>query len=94
MPDVVPGAPEVIHASDHTRLTRVSLDGRTTVCKEPLGPNAEARLRHEVAILERLRGLPGIVQLVPEPAHTDSIVLEDAGARARPSCRILSPSRI
>jgi hypothetical protein len=39
------------------------------ICKEPLGPDAERRVRHEVAMLQRLRGVAGV----------GPIVLTDAG---------------
>ena len=55
------------------------MPGRTVIRKEPLGPDAERRLRHEVAMLERLRGVAGVAQLVDEPRYPGSIVLADAG---------------
>ncbi|QRP42803.1 AAA family ATPase [Amycolatopsis sp. FDAARGOS 1241] len=58
----------------------MSLPGRVSVvCKEPLGPDAQRRLQHEVAILERLRGVAGVAQLVDAPRYPGSIVLVDAG---------------
>ncbi|WP_250032313.1 protein kinase domain-containing protein [Paractinoplanes maris] len=71
----------VVHESNRTRVVRLSRAGRTLVAKEPLGPEAESRLRHETAILERLRGATGVAQLGDEPSHEGSIVLADAGAR-------------
>ncbi|WP_432826404.1 AAA family ATPase [Dactylosporangium sp. CA-092794] len=47
--------------------------------KEPLGPNAPQRLEHELAILERLRGVDGVAQLVDAPRHPGSILLADVG---------------
>ncbi|MEV8512644.1 AAA family ATPase [Dactylosporangium sp. NPDC051484] len=47
--------------------------------KEPLGPNASRRLRHELAILERLRGVDGVARLMEAPRYPGSIVLADAG---------------
>ena len=47
--------------------------------KEPLGPDADRRRRHEVAILERLRGVGGVAQLLDAPRCPGSIVMEDAG---------------
>ncbi|MER7001860.1 AAA family ATPase [Dactylosporangium sp. NPDC000555] len=47
--------------------------------KEPLGPNASRRLRHELTILERLRGVDGVARLVEAPRYAGSIVLADAG---------------
>jgi signal transduction histidine kinase len=70
---------EVVHASDRTRITRHPIEGRTVIRKEPLGPNARLRVRHEKAILGRLRGLGGVAQLVDGPPDPGSILLEDAG---------------
>src|ERR1700745_3210517 len=70
---------EVVHESERTRITRHFLPGRTVIRKEPLGPDAERRLRHEVAVLERLRGAPGVAQLAETPEYPGSVVLEDAG---------------
>ena len=85
----------VVHESARTRVSRLSRADRTLIVKEPLGPDAGSRLRHETAILERLRGVAGVAQLADEPPHEGSIVLADAGdehpggsaettARARP----------
>jgi signal transduction histidine kinase len=49
------------------------------VQKEPLGPDAQQRMRHELAMLERLRGVPGIAQPVAQPRYPGSIVLSDEG---------------
>jgi serine/threonine protein kinase len=58
----------------------------TVVRKQPLGSGAPERLQHERALLSRLAGVPGIVQLRPSRdvgsgASTAgrTIVLEDAG---------------
>src|SRR3984885_10396520 len=72
-------AAEVVHSSERTRVTRLVLPGRTVIRKEPLGPDADLRARHEVAMLERLRGVTGVVQLARAPRYTGSVVLEDAG---------------
>ncbi|HEY6749001.1 MAG TPA: protein kinase, partial [Mycobacteriales bacterium] len=74
-----PGPAETLHATGRTRVTRVVLPGRTVVRKEFLGPEAERRLRLELAMLERLRGVPGVVQLVDEPQYRGSVVLADLG---------------
>jgi hypothetical protein len=68
---------EVLHASDRTRVTRLFLPGRTVIRKQPLGPDAQPRLRHELAMLEQLRGVRGVVQLADAPRYEDSIVLAD-----------------
>ena len=62
----------------HARHPAV-LAGRTVIRKEPLGPDAERRLRHELAMLERLRGVEGVAQLAEAPRYPGSIVLADAG---------------
>ncbi|XVV15006.1 AAA family ATPase [Actinoplanes sp. CA-131856] len=71
----------IVHESTRTRLTRLSRAGRTLIVKEPLGPDAESRLRHETAVLQRLRGAAGLAQLADEPPYEGSIVLADAGPR-------------
>src|SRR3954468_21409420 len=70
---------EVVYESERTRVTRVFLAGRTVIRKEPLGPDAQRGLRHEVAMLERLRGVVGVAQLVEAPRYPGSIVMADAG---------------
>src|ERR1700739_4421821 len=78
-----PGHPylpaEIVHSSERTRITRLFLSGRTVIRKEPLGPDAERRVRHEVAMLERLPGVKGLAQLAKEPRYPGSVVLDDAG---------------
>ena len=71
---------ELVHESDSTRVTRLFLPGRRIVRKEPLGPDAQRRLRHELAILERLRGVAGVAQVLDAPRDPGSIVLADAGS--------------
>ncbi len=74
-----PARAEVVHESERTRVTRLFFAGRTVIRKEPLGPDAERRLRDEKAILERLRGVEGVAQLAQAPRYPGSIVLADAG---------------
>jgi signal transduction histidine kinase len=69
----------VVHESGRTRVTRHVWPARTVIRKEPLGPDAERRLRHEVEVLERLRGAAGVAQLAETPEYPGSVVLEDAG---------------
>jgi serine/threonine protein kinase len=75
----VPVQAQIVHASERTRVTRLFLPGRTVIRKEPLGPDAERQVRHEVAMLERLRGAAGVAQLAEGPPDPGLIVLEDAG---------------
>ncbi|MEV4604292.1 phosphotransferase, partial [Amycolatopsis sp. NPDC049253] len=70
----------LLRQSSRARVTRVSLPGGLAVVrKEPLGLDAQPRLRHEVAILERLRGVDGVAQLSDARRYPESIVLVDAG---------------
>ena len=72
---------EVVHESERARVTRLFVPGRTVIRKQPLGPDAERRLGHEVAMLERLHGVVGVAQLLDTPRYPGSLVLEDAGRR-------------
>src|SRR6201996_9162231 len=74
-----PARAEIVQESGRTRITRLFLPGRTVIRKEPLGPDANRRVRHEVAMLERLRGVNGLAQLPEEPRYLGPVVLEDAG---------------
>jgi AAA ATPase domain/Protein kinase domain len=70
---------EIVHESGHTRITRLVGPGGTVIRKEPLGPDAERRVRHEAAMLERLRGIEGLAQLADDSRYPGSVVLADAG---------------
>ena len=70
---------EVVHESERTRVTRLFLSVGTVIRKEPLGLDAQRRLRHEIGILQRLRGVSGVAQVLDEPRYPGSIVLADAG---------------
>ena len=70
---------EIVHSSERTRVTRLFLPGGTVIRKEPLGPSGEGRVRHEVAMLERLHGVAGVAQLAQAPRYPGSVVLQDAG---------------
>ncbi|HTQ67797.1 MAG TPA: AAA family ATPase [Solirubrobacteraceae bacterium] len=74
-----PARAEIVHESERSRVTRLFFSGRTVICKEPLGPYAHQRLRHEVAMLKRLRGVVGVAQMLDTPQCPGSIVLEDVG---------------
>jgi hypothetical protein len=71
---------EIVHESGRTRIIRLFLPGGTVIRKEPLGPHGERRVRHEVAMLERLRGVAGVAQLAEAPRYPGSVVLADAGS--------------
>src|ERR1700760_2512325 len=74
-----PARAEIVHESGRTRVTRLFFPGRTVIRKEPLGPDANRRVRHEVAMLERLRDVAGVAQLAEAPRYPGAVVLEDAG---------------
>ncbi len=69
---------ELVHESERSRVTRLYVDGRTVIRKEPLGRTSQ----HELAMLERLRGLDGVAQLVETPHYPGSIVMADAGEQS------------
>src|SRR4051794_34540497 len=80
----VPGAEpplrvEAVRETARTRITRLVFADRTVIRKQPLGPDTDRRLRRETALLERVRGVDGVAQLVNRPRYPDSIVLADAG---------------
>jgi hypothetical protein len=68
-----------VHESGRTRITRLFLAAGTVIRKEMLGPDAECRLRHEAALLDRLRGVAGVGQPAEAPRFPDSVMLADAG---------------
>ncbi|MEU7872905.1 AAA family ATPase [Dactylosporangium sp. NPDC049140] len=70
---------EIVHESERTRITRLVGAGRALVLKEPLGPDVEQRRRHELAILERLRGVEGVAQLADGAQHPGAVVVTDVG---------------
>src|ERR1700759_2550248 len=73
---------ELVHESARSRVTRLFVAGGTVVRKEPLGADRERRLEHEMAMLERLRGVVGVAQLVEAPQSPGSILMEDVGCRS------------
>jgi predicted ATPase/signal transduction histidine kinase len=80
LPDPAKPVPaEIVHESGRTRITRLVVPGGTAIRKEPLGPDAERRVRHEVGVLERLLGVEGLTQLARAWRYPGSVVLADAG---------------
>ena len=77
------GAPlvraEMLEESARTRVTRLFMSGRTVIRKEPLGPDGHRRLQHELAFLERVRGVMGVAQVLDEPRYPGAIILADGG---------------
>jgi diguanylate cyclase (GGDEF)-like protein len=67
----------VLHESKQTRVSRLVFPDGTLIRKEFLGPGEEKRRQHELAVLERLSGADGVVQLAQEQPSRGSILLED-----------------
>ncbi|HSV44233.1 MAG TPA: serine/threonine-protein kinase, partial [Ramlibacter sp.] len=75
-----PAARELLHESGTTRVFRVRPpDGPAMVCKQPLGPAAPDRLRHEARMLARLAGVQGVPKLLAGPHPSGVIAFEDQG---------------
>ncbi|MDT7611316.1 MAG: hypothetical protein QOG96_5819, partial [Pseudonocardiales bacterium] len=74
-----PARASVLRDSGRARVTRLFLPGRTVIRKEPLGADAPGRLRHETAMLRRLRDVAGVVPLLAAPRYPGSLVLADVG---------------
>jgi hypothetical protein len=76
------GSDELLYASERTRVTRIRFrdggDG-AVIRKEPLGPGAAQRLRHELAMLRRLAGVDGIPQLAADPDPAALTLVDQAG---------------
>ena len=72
---------ELLHAGERTRVWRMRQgpDGPSLVCKQPLGFDAARRCRHEQAMLERLAGVDGVVQLADQPCTEALLLLQDGG---------------
>src|SRR3569833_1811712 len=70
---------ETVHESERTRVTRLVFAEGAVVRKEPLGPDAQGRLKHELTVLKRLRGVDGVARLAEAPRCPGSNVLADAG---------------
>jgi len=68
---------EVLYRSERTLIYRVRRPhgGGSIICKEPLGPSAMKRRRHELEILERLAGVEGVPRLTR--ASAGAIAVED-----------------
>jgi diguanylate cyclase (GGDEF)-like protein len=87
-------AAELVHENPRTRVTRVQLPAGTVIRKQLLGAGRQQRLRHERTILQRLAGVPGVVQLAAEPAWPGSILLQEVrGERLADVAVPLEPAR-
>ncbi|MDT3445353.1 diguanylate cyclase [Pseudofrankia sp. BMG5.37] len=74
---------ELLHETARTRVSRLVSPSGSVIRKEPLGPDAQRRLRHEVEILEQLSGVEGVAQLAAGvPPSGGSVLLVDVGGTA------------
>jgi Protein kinase domain len=75
------GRAEIVREDPRTRVTRVVAAGRTVIRKELRGPDSDRRLHHQLEMLQRLRGVPGVAQLAEETLP-GALALADAGDRS------------
>ncbi|HXC60230.1 MAG TPA: diguanylate cyclase [Steroidobacteraceae bacterium] len=73
------GPAETLYQTTRTRVTRRSAPEGVQILKQPLGPGAGDRLRHERAMLARLTGVHGVLAPVEDPLAQNSLVFADAG---------------
>lgn len=73
---------ELLHECDRSRVVRLFLADRSVIVKQPLGPDADRRAKHETAIMHRLRGVDGVAQLADAPAYRDAVVMVDVDGTA------------
>jgi diguanylate cyclase (GGDEF)-like protein len=83
-PLVAGNASDVLFQSGRTRVFRVGAAGQpgSMVCKERLGPDALARVRHETRIIQRLAGIDGVPRLAARGTSGIVVALEDTGGVA------------
>lgn len=74
----------VFHQSERSLVSRRTLPdgGGTVVLKRPFGTDALVRLSHERRVLERLRNIPGVVQLANIPTPPHNLAFVDNGGHA------------
>lgn len=75
-----PSEEEILCSNERTQVVRRRLAGgrEFVVCKQPLGPDAGARLRQEHLMLQRLAGVEGVSHLAPAAASLpNTLVLQD-----------------
>ena len=68
---------QVLHESERTRISRLGLPDGSMILKEPVGPGAEHRVRHEVEIRQRLAGIVGVSPLASAQPYPGAILLDD-----------------
>ena len=68
---------QVVHESERTRVTRLFTQDGSMIRKEPRGPGAEKRLRHEMEICDRLSGVGGVSHTARAQLYPGSILFAD-----------------
>ncbi|MES2258117.1 MAG: diguanylate cyclase [Pseudomonadota bacterium] len=83
----------LLYSSERTRIYRMTgADGGSIICKEPLGPDAYERLRHEQDILARLEGVAGVPHLAQANHPPNVIALREYGGV--PLAQVLQHERL
>ena len=74
---------ELLYDTERTRVLRLRPRGRgPVIVKEPRGPRAADRLRHEAAILRRLAGVEAAPRLAEGINRAGAIVVDDTGGHS------------
>jgi hypothetical protein len=77
----LPNSGEFLYENDRARLYRSRTPGGEGIIhKQRLGPDALARTRNEIRILQRLTGIDGVPRPVSGAAPGNSIAMWDVGA--------------
>jgi diguanylate cyclase (GGDEF)-like protein len=91
------GPAETLYQTTRTRVSRRCTPEGAQILKQPLGPGAGDRLRHERAMLARLVGVAGVLTPVDDPLEQNTLVFADAGGVALSSllaARRLEPGEV
>src|SRR5262249_45088391 len=86
------GPAETLYQTTRTRVPRRSAPEGAQILKQPLGPGASERLRHERAMLARLAGVAGVLAPIDDPLTQNVLVFADPGGVALSS--LLSSRRL
>ncbi|GIE78020.1 hypothetical protein Aph02nite_39700 [Actinoplanes philippinensis] len=83
MRDADEDLPGLLYSTDRTRVFRLPATGTgpALVRKQALGQHARRRLRHEAAVLRRLRHVPGVTRLAEEDLDGLALILEETGGQ-------------
>ncbi len=84
----------VLYKNERTQVWRRHASGgaASVICKKPMGPGAQERLRHETRILARLATVNGVPRLAPAQAWPDELALDDSAGV--PLTRLMRTERL